>query len=186
MPLHLQLIGPDGAVLDELRAVTGGVLVIGYGNPLRTDDGVGWHAAERLAADPRLDGVTVIGPAPADARARTRRQPRGPRRVRRRQPGTLRRATFTVEPMDRDRQARDGLVAPPRSAESSSTWPESCTVGCPTPFVVSVGVESVLLGDRMSPTVEASLPGVVDAVAELIADHGARPGTVSGAGHRHA
>src|SRR5690242_12833541 len=25
------------------------VLVIGYGNPLRGDDGVGWHAAEALA-----------------------------------------------------------------------------------------------------------------------------------------
>ena len=32
-------------------------LVIGYGNPLRSDDGVGWHVAERLADDPRLAGV---------------------------------------------------------------------------------------------------------------------------------
>jgi hydrogenase maturation protease len=28
------------------------VLVIGYGNPLRGDDGVGWHAAEALSAMP--------------------------------------------------------------------------------------------------------------------------------------
>ena len=34
--------------------MTGGVLVVGYGNALRTDDGLGWHAAERLADDPRL------------------------------------------------------------------------------------------------------------------------------------
>jgi hydrogenase maturation protease len=27
-----------------------GALIIGYGNPLRGDDGVGWHAAQRLAA----------------------------------------------------------------------------------------------------------------------------------------
>ena len=26
----------------------GRVLIIGYGNPLRGDDGFGWHAAERL------------------------------------------------------------------------------------------------------------------------------------------
>lgn len=26
-----------------------GVLIIGYGNPLRGDDGVGWHAAQQLA-----------------------------------------------------------------------------------------------------------------------------------------
>ena len=40
--------------------MTDGVLVVGYGNALRTDDGVGWHAAERLADDPRLADATVI------------------------------------------------------------------------------------------------------------------------------
>jgi hydrogenase maturation protease len=37
-----------------------GVLVVGYGNSLRSDDGVGWHAAGRLAADPRLAGARVL------------------------------------------------------------------------------------------------------------------------------
>ena len=37
-----------------------GVLVVGYGNPLCGDDGVGWHAAGLLASDPRLDGVRVV------------------------------------------------------------------------------------------------------------------------------
>jgi Ni,Fe-hydrogenase maturation factor len=41
--------------------VTGsGVLVVGYGNSLRGDDGAGWHAAARLAADPRLTGARVL------------------------------------------------------------------------------------------------------------------------------
>jgi hydrogenase maturation protease len=35
-------------------------LVIGYGNPLRSDDGIGWHVAGRLAADSRLDGATIL------------------------------------------------------------------------------------------------------------------------------
>jgi hydrogenase maturation protease len=30
------------------------LLVIGLGNPLMGDDGIGWHVAERLAGDPRL------------------------------------------------------------------------------------------------------------------------------------
>jgi hydrogenase maturation protease len=34
-------------------------LVIGYGNPLRQDDGLGWHVAERLCAA-RLPGVEVV------------------------------------------------------------------------------------------------------------------------------
>jgi hydrogenase maturation protease len=37
-----------------------GILVIGYGNPLRTDDGLGWHVAIRLSRDPRLAGVEVL------------------------------------------------------------------------------------------------------------------------------
>jgi hydrogenase maturation protease len=36
-------------------------LVIGLGNPLMGDDGVGWHVAERLAGDPRLpESVEVM------------------------------------------------------------------------------------------------------------------------------
>ena len=35
-------------------------LVIGFGNTLRSDDGVGRYAAERLATDGRLTGATVI------------------------------------------------------------------------------------------------------------------------------
>jgi hydrogenase maturation protease len=37
------------------------LLVLGLGNPLMGDDGIGWHVADRLAGDPRLpDGVEVI------------------------------------------------------------------------------------------------------------------------------
>lgn len=36
------------------------VLVVGYGNGLRSDDGVGRAVAERLADDPRLAGATVL------------------------------------------------------------------------------------------------------------------------------
>ena len=31
--------------------MTSRVLVVGYGNALRTDDGLGWHVADLLAAD---------------------------------------------------------------------------------------------------------------------------------------
>jgi hydrogenase maturation protease len=36
------------------------VLVIGYGSPLRGDDGAGWRAAELLAEDPRAAGARVL------------------------------------------------------------------------------------------------------------------------------
>ena len=45
----------------------GGVLVIGYGNTLRSDDGVGWHVAALLAEDPRLaaDSPLAVPSSPA-------------------------------------------------------------------------------------------------------------------------
>jgi hydrogenase maturation protease len=53
--------GPRRRRARRAQAGTGtGVLVVGYGNPLRTDDGVGWHAARLLAADPRLADAQVL------------------------------------------------------------------------------------------------------------------------------
>lgn len=50
------------------------VLVIGYGNPLRGDDGLGWHAAERLAAvcdrDIDIRAVHQLTPELADSLSR--------------------------------------------------------------------------------------------------------------------
>ena len=37
-----------------------GVLVVGYGNPLRGDDAVGWHVARAVEADPRVAGARVV------------------------------------------------------------------------------------------------------------------------------
>jgi len=37
-----------------------GVLVVGYGNPLRGDDGAGFNAAWLLSLDPRLQGADVL------------------------------------------------------------------------------------------------------------------------------
>ena len=39
------------------------LLVIGLGNPLMGDEGIGWHVAERLSGDPRLpaDAEVVCG-----------------------------------------------------------------------------------------------------------------------------
>lgn len=35
-------------------------LIIGYGNPLRGDDGVGWHVAQQLVAAPWDDEIHII------------------------------------------------------------------------------------------------------------------------------
>lgn len=146
--------------------MTDGALVVGYGNVLRSDDGIGWHVADRLAADPRLDGVTVLRlhqltPELAldvseasfvilvDAR-------HGP-------PA----GTFVIE--------RVGHVE-----DASTTWshhldPESL-VGlalelygrAPEVFTVGVGIASLDVGDELSPTVAAQVTAITDAVTALV------------------
>lgn len=153
--------------------MTEGVLVVGYGNSLRTDDGVGWHAAERLADDPRLDGVTVI--------QRHQLMPELALDISRAALVVLVDAshgppagTFTIEPVT-------------RANGSAMTWshhlnPASLVSlahelygAAPDVFVVRVGVSSLNAGDRLSPVVEAALPRIVDAVAALIASGGVLP-----------
>jgi hydrogenase maturation protease len=144
-----------------------GVLVIGYGNPLRTDDGIGWHAAERLAIDPRLDGVTVV--------QRHQLTPELALDV-------SQAALVVLVDASRDQPAGTFLIDLVQRADRTTTqlthrFDPSSLVGladdlyghAPDIFAVSVGVESLELGDRLSPLLEAALPRVVDAVVELVA-----------------
>jgi hydrogenase maturation protease len=152
------------------------VLVIGYGNALRTDDGVGWHAARLLAGDPRLAAVVVVAehqltPELAfdlslaslvillDASTET---PAG---------------TVTVRSV-----AGPGAAggAPP-GASSHHVDPEILLAlarqlygRAPEAIVVSVGVTEMGLGESLTPVVEAALPAVADIVAQLVANHAGR------------
>jgi len=147
--------------------VTPGALVIGYGNVLRSDDGVGWHVAERLDNDPRFDGVTVL--------QRHQLTPELSLDVSRADLVVLVDAsqghpagTFTIE--------RVSAVE-----HSTTTWSHrmepATLVGLaqelyghsPEVHLVSVGVASLDVGDRLSPALEAAVPRVVDAMAELLA-----------------
>lgn len=159
-----------------------GPLVIGYGNALRTDDGIGWHAAERLAEDPRMEGVTVL-------------------RLHQLAPELaldFSRADFVVL-IDASHIPAAGMFSVEtvtRAEVNSTAWshhlspPSLMSLAnelygrCPEVSVFSVGVQSVEMADRLSPELEAALPGVVDAVAEFVGNHAsARPaGSISVAG----
>jgi hydrogenase maturation protease len=152
-----------------------GVLVVGYGNPLRTDDGIGWRAVEAVAADPRLAGATAIAihqllPELAldvsqaslvvlvDARVGL-------------VPGAV--AVDLVEP----------------AATGATAWSHHLTPAAlggmarelygqvPAIFTVGVGVASMDAGDRPTTAVEAAIPLIVETVARLVAAHA--PGTVA-------
>jgi hydrogenase maturation protease len=147
-----------------------GVLVIGYGNPLRGDDGAGWHAADLLAADPRLTGARVL--------ARHQLVPE--------LAVDVGRASLVVL-VDAAAGGAPGSVsvrrvrppAAPRANWSHHLDPEGLAglakdlYGAVPPIVlVSVGAGSFAGGDRLSGALERALPEVVEAVAEVIAGRG--------------
>jgi hydrogenase maturation protease len=151
-------------------------LVIGYGNSLRADDGVGRYVAERLAGDVRLAGATVIGVhqlAPELALDISRADllvlvdaGRGPVA-----------GTFTIELAQRSYGA--GPTWSHHLDPASLLGLADELYGCsPDTYVVTIGVESVEVGDRLSPAVETALPQVIDAIVELVGGQAAnKPAT---------
>ena len=147
-----------------------GVLVVGYGNALRGDDGVGWHAAARLAGDPRLAGAEVL--------ARHQLTPELAEDVSR--------AEVVVLVDARDDGSVPGSIAVhrvrPRPAGTAwSHYLDPATLAglaevlygaVPPVFLVSVAASSFAGGDRLSPALQQALPGVVEAVAQVVAEHG--------------
>jgi hydrogenase maturation protease len=148
--------------------VTGaGVLVVGYGNPLRGDDGIGWHAAGLLAADPRLAGAEVL--------ARHQLLPELAEDVSR---------AWLVVLVDACAHGAPGSVSIRRiegRPSTPGTWshhldPEALAglaealFGAAPPMVlVSVAAGSLAEGDGLSSRVQQVLPEVVEAVAGVVA-----------------
>jgi Ni,Fe-hydrogenase maturation factor len=165
----------------------GGVLVIGYGNVLRSDDGVGVHAAGLLARDPRLaraDVRAVVQLTPElaadfaevglvvliDATVETA-------------PGVIR-----VRPLADPEaggavstSAAAGLATAGRGATGGGSTSHRVGVeelmaiagelygAAPEVVIVSVGVDTMEVGETLSPQVSAALPHVAEAVAALVA-----------------
>jgi len=149
--------------------MTGRALIIGYGNVLRTDDGVGRHVAERLAVDPRLAGATVLGVhqlTPELALDLSRADllvlidaGHGPAA-----------GTHTIERVAGSGRAANNTWSHHLDPAGLIALAEELYGHAPATFVVTVGVESLDAGDRLSPALESALPGILDAVVGLIMD----------------
>ena len=166
---------PTSAPLDAPGDPAGGVLVIGYGNVLRSDDGVGWHAAALLADDPRVAGVEVLAvhqltpelaldisraslvilvDAAADVQAGLISvQALGPEDDAGAGEGGIGAASHHVGPAELVAVARELYAAAPKV------------------LVMRIGVADMELGEALSPPVAAALPAVVEAVVSLVARH---------------
>lgn len=165
-------MSPDPTSPDAGRRDASGVLVIGYGNVLRSDDGVGWHAAALLAEDPRLAGATVmarhqltpelaldvaaaslvilidaqVGPAP------------GTIEVRRIGAGVVGTATDTDPGTSSHHVAVEDLLA--LAGELGGHVPETVVIG--------IGVADLELGEELSVAVASALPAIVETVVRFV------------------
>lgn len=152
-----------------------GPLVVGYGNALRGDDGLGWHAAELLAEDPRLAGTTVL--------QRHQLMPELAVDVS---------AASLVVLVDADESLPAGRVAVTtvgREGHSSTSWSHHFSPtdlvalaqdlygNAPEVMLVSAGVASTDGGDQLSPAVAAALPHLTDVVADLVAERSSESGS---------
>jgi len=154
-----------------------GVLVVGYGNPLRSDDGVGPAVAEALAADPRLAGAEIRAEhqlTPELALDASRASllvlvdaaedlAPGAIEVRRIETGLAGRG-FTQEagPPLTHHMDPSGILS--LSRELFGAAPSSVVL-------IGIGASVLEVGETLSPLVAATVPRVVELVAGLVVDH---------------
>jgi hydrogenase maturation protease len=143
-----------------------GVLVVGYGNSLRSDDGIGWHAAGLLATDPRLAGARVL--------AQHQLVPELAVDVSRASLVVLVDAAAGGDPGSL--LVRRVRPRPPTPAAWSHHLDPETLAGLaevlygfvPPIVLVSVAAGSLVEGDRLSVALEQALPEVVEVVADVV------------------
>ncbi|MCS6862902.1 MAG: hydrogenase maturation protease [Abditibacteriales bacterium] len=141
------------------------VVIIGYGNPLRSDDGLGWRAAQQLA--PMLQGL--------DAEVVTCHQ------LTPELAETIRRASLVVF-IDADGDSPPGklsvrqVLPDPRLPDFTHhltpatllAYAEAMYGARPKAFAFSVSAESFAVGEELSPSVASALPRLVAEVQALV------------------
>jgi hydrogenase maturation protease len=144
-----------------------GTLIIGYGNRLRTDDGLGWRAIELLTDDRRVAGARLL--------ARHQLTPE--------LAADFAEAALVVL-IDADAGAPPGQVTVRQVVASTAGGPllshhvdppslvalsHELYGRLPAVYVVGVGALSLGEGDRLSLEVEAAMPRLLETVSEIVA-----------------
>jgi hydrogenase maturation protease len=148
-----------------------GVLVVGCGNTLRGDDGVGWHVAQGVADDERLGGARVLTgqqltPELAADVAGARLVVVVDARVGNGPPGTIRTEWLdrTLRPTERTAQWHHVDIG------EILDLADRLYGARPPVAVVSVDADQVDPGDSLSPAVAAAVPEAVAAVVRVVGD----------------
>jgi hydrogenase maturation protease len=139
------------------------LLVIGLGNPLMGDDGIGWHVAEGLAADPRLPGDAEVIYGGTDL-LRCAAQIEGRRRV------------VLVDAVQNDAPPGTVSVIGEDAADLYQGHAHHLSAGqamrlirltTPVCFtLLGVSAPSARIASELSPALSASMPAILDRVIE--------------------
>lgn len=146
------------------------VVVIGYGNPLRGDDAIGWKAAEALRdVFETDDSVEVfashqLNPEMAESVAEA---------------GMVIFIDAIAEKLGAGKISRQRVHAADHSSAFSHSLDPSALLAsavdlygsCPEATVIGVGIQSCDLGQELSREVKAALPLVVEEVKKIVARH---------------
>ncbi|HEY3375464.1 MAG TPA: hydrogenase maturation protease [Candidatus Aquicultor sp.] len=140
-------------------------VIIGYGNPLRGDDGIGWQVAERLAGKLDEHDTTVmmlhqLTPEIAEAVSRAHR------------------VIFidaSIEDAPGEVSINAILPASPDTLESHSLSPQGILAlantlydAHPEAVLITVGADSLDHSDQLSPKVEAAITDVIDLIKVMV------------------
>jgi hydrogenase maturation protease len=142
------------------------ILVLGYGNPLCSDDGVGWHAAQALANIERQANVEILAchqllPELAESVGRFDRIIFVDASIDDR-PGHI-----SCRPITGQADAGSSLshhLMPP----ALLAWSRELYDSEPEAVLITMGAESLDFGDKMTPSVSRKFSQLLDCIRDQI------------------
>jgi hydrogenase maturation protease len=145
--------------------MTGNTLIVGYGNPLRGDDGVGQAVAQAFADDTAIDGVEAIAchqltPELAERFAAAARVVLIDAAVGREAGGV---SVVSLQPAPTPSSNLGHHVEPSQLLRLA----QRLYGRSPEAYLVTVGAHSLALGEGLSAPVAAALPEVIATVRRL-------------------
>jgi hydrogenase maturation protease len=141
------------------------ILIVGFGNPLRSDDGLGWHVALELSRELSGNKVHVVAvqqltPDLAEAASRAELALFVDAAYNR-EPGSL-----TCEPIEP--AASVGRYSHELSPAIVLALAKELYGRCPPAHLLTIAGESFETGETMSPSVVAAIPALVERIKQFV------------------
>jgi hydrogenase maturation protease len=146
------------------------VLIIAYGNPLRSDDGVAWRAAELLRGkfsddEVELQCLQQLGPELAESASRCECMIFVDAAAGKGSPGEVQVTEFSADSTQASEASRFCHALPPSAILGLS---ERLYGSRPRAYCATITGESFEHGESLSAAVTAALPSLVARVEELV------------------